>query len=79
MRTIDHGPSGGGAAWSRVLRRIRLLRRLGWMTVDYFLVGGRVRRAYRERVRRGETLYLDRWPRLPDPKPSKPGSAGEAT
>ena len=66
MRTIDPGTSGRTTAWSRVLERLGLVRRLAWMTLDYFVVGGRVRRAYRERVRRGETLYLDRWPRIPD-------------
>jgi hypothetical protein len=66
MRTIDQGTSGQSTLCTRVLERVRLVRRLAWMTLDYFVVGGRVRRAYRERILRGETLYLDRWPRLPD-------------
>ena len=72
MRTIDKAPSGRNTAWGRVLSRLRLFWRLGWMTLDYFLVGGRVRRAYRQRVRHGETLYLDSWPHLPDRQHSKP-------
>ena len=66
MQTIDQASSSHGSVWSRALRRLRLIGRLAWMTLDYFVVGGRVRRAYRQRVLRGETLYLDRWPRLSD-------------
>ena len=34
------------------------------MAVDYFTVGARVRRAYREKIARGEKFWLDRDPPL---------------
>ena len=78
MQTIDQASSDHGTVWSRALGRVRLIGRLGSMTLDYFVVGGRVRRAYRERVDRGETLYLDQWPRLPDSEPPEPEDPREA-
>jgi hypothetical protein len=32
------------------------------MTVEYFTVGARVRRAYRKKIARGEKVWLDREP-----------------
>ncbi len=62
MRTVESGPTTKFSIASRLLRDWRHLRRLAGMTVDYFTVGARVRRAYREKIARGEKLWLDRDP-----------------
>ncbi len=62
MRTVEAGPYTQSSPWRRMLRDWRQLRRLVSMTVDYFTVGARVRRAYREKIARGEKFWLDREP-----------------
>ena len=62
MRTVEAGPSTQFSLWRRLLRDWRHLRRLASMTVDYFTVGARVRRAYREKIARDEKFWLDREP-----------------
>ena len=64
MRTVEAGPNTQFSLWRRLLRDWRHLRRLASMTVDYFTVGARVRRAYREKIARGggEKFWLDREP-----------------
>ncbi|HET9315395.1 MAG TPA: hypothetical protein VFQ51_07375 [Vicinamibacteria bacterium] len=44
---------------SRLKRDLRLLGRMAAMLYGYFAVGGRLRREYRRRERRGEMLWLD--------------------
>ncbi len=62
MRTVEAGPNTQFSSWRRLLRDWRHLRRLASLTVDYFTVGARVRRAYREKIARGEKFWLDREP-----------------
>lgn len=42
-----------------LIRDLKLLRRMAAMLYGYFVVGGRLRRAYRRRERRGETFWVD--------------------
>ncbi len=62
MRTVEARPPTQFSFWRSLLRDWRHLRRLGSMTVDYFTTGARVRRAYREKIARGEKVWLDREP-----------------
>ncbi len=62
MRTVEAGLPTQFSFWRRLLRDWRHLRRLAGMTVDYFTVGVRVRRAYRKKIARGEKVWLDREP-----------------
>ncbi len=62
MRTVEAGPPPQFSFWRRLLRDWRHLRRLVSMAVDYFTVGARVRRAYREKIARGEKFWLDQKP-----------------
>ncbi len=64
MRTVEAGPNTQSSLWRRLLRDWRHFRRLASMTFDYFIVGARVRRAYREKIARGEKVWLDRDPPL---------------
>jgi hypothetical protein len=54
MRTLDSSPSE-----SKLARDLKLLRRMAGMLYGYFVTGGRLRREYRRRERRGEVLWLD--------------------
>ena len=62
MRTVEAGSTTQSSLWRRLLRDWRHLIRLASMAVDYFTVGARVRRAYREKIARGEKFWLDRDP-----------------
>ncbi len=62
MRTVESRPTAKFSIATRLLRDWRHLRRLAGMTVDYFTVGARVRRVYREKIARGEKVWLDREP-----------------
>ena len=62
MRTVEAGPTTKFSRASRLLRDWRHLRRIVSMTVDYFTVGARVRRTYRENIARDEKFWLDREP-----------------
>ncbi len=62
MRTVEAGPPTQLSFWRRLMRDWGHLRRLASMAVDYFTVGARVRRAYREKIARGEKVWLDREP-----------------
>ncbi len=62
MRTVEARPPTKISFSSRLRRDWRHLRRLASMTFDYFTVGARVRRAYREKIARGEKFWLDREP-----------------
>jgi hypothetical protein len=44
---------------SRLVRDLKLLRRMAAMLYGYFAVGGRLRREYRRRERRGEMFWVD--------------------
>ena len=54
MHTLD---SARGE--SRLARDLKLLGRMAAMLYGYFAVGGRLRREYRRRERRGETFWVD--------------------
>ena len=54
MHTLD-----GVRAESRLARDLKLLGRMAGMIFGYFVAGGRLRREYRRRERRGEVLWLD--------------------
>jgi hypothetical protein len=54
MHTLD-GPRDE----SRLMRDLKLLGRMAAMLFGYCVPGGRIRREYRRRERRGETLWLD--------------------
>ncbi len=62
MRTVEAGPPPHFSFWRRLLRDWQHLRRLVSMAIDYFTVGARVRRVYREKIARGEKVWLDRKP-----------------
>lgn len=62
MRTVESRPTTEFSIASRLLRDWRHLRRLVSMAIDYFTVGARVQRAYREKIARGEKVWLDREP-----------------
>ncbi len=62
MRTVESRPTTRFSIAIRLLRDLRLFRRLVSMAVDYFTVGARVRRSYREKIARGEKVWLDREP-----------------
>ena len=54
MRTLN--VAGPGRS---ILQDLRLLRSIGSMVLQYWIQGGRLRREYRRREARGETLWLD--------------------
>ena len=54
MHTLD-----STRAESRLVRDLKLLRRMAAMLFGYFAAGGRLRREYRRRERRGETFWVD--------------------
>lgn len=54
MHTLDASTS---ESW--LVRDLKLVRDMLGMMFGYFVVGGRLRREYRRRERRGETLWLD--------------------
>jgi hypothetical protein len=54
MHTLD---SSRGE--SRLTRDLKLLRRMAAMLYGYFAAGGRLRREYRRRERRGEMFWVD--------------------
>ena len=54
MHTLDASTS---ESW--LTRDLKLIRNMLGMLLGYFVVGGRLRREYRRRESRGETLWLD--------------------
>ena len=60
MRTVDTPSANRG--WARVRSDARLLLRLFRMVWAYLVTGASIRRAYRERQRRGETYWVDEPP-----------------
>jgi hypothetical protein len=54
MHTLD-----AARGESALTRDLKLLRRMWGMLLGYFVAGGRLRREYRRRERRGEVLWLD--------------------
>lgn len=54
MHTLD-----GSTRESRVLRDLKLLRRMAAMLWGYWNAGGRLRREYRQREKRGEIFWVD--------------------
>ena len=44
---------------SALKRDLRLVARMAAMLYGYFVAGGRLRREYRRRERRGETFWVD--------------------
>lgn len=54
MRTLD-----AGRVTSGLRRDLELLRRIASMIAQYWLAGGRLRRAYRRCESKGEILWLD--------------------
>lgn len=59
MRTIDGLQTTRNGFVRRVWRDIAVIWRLTRQALNYFVVGGRVRRAYRANCKRGETYWLD--------------------
>ena len=53
MRTLQASRASG------LRRDVALLWRIASMVFQYFVAGGRLRRAYRRMQARGETLWLD--------------------
>ena len=58
-RTLDGMYTTRGSLWSRLMRNVRLLLRIGTQMFDYFVTGARIRREYRRRKARGEVYWLD--------------------
>jgi hypothetical protein len=54
MHTLDSSRSE-----NRLMRDLKLLRRMAAMLYGYFAAGGRLRREYRRRERRGEVFWVD--------------------
>jgi hypothetical protein len=54
MHTLDSARREGP-----LVRDLRLLGRMAFMLFGYFVVGGRLRRGYRQAERRGEVFWLD--------------------
>lgn len=63
MRTIDGLPTAKDGFLQRFRRDIGVIWRLTRQALDYWVVGGRVRRAYRANCKRGETHWLDAGPK----------------
>jgi hypothetical protein len=59
MRTIDQRFTTSASLWPRLWSDVRLLWRMGQMFWAYFIVGSRIRRAYRTKAARGETFWVD--------------------
>jgi hypothetical protein len=59
MRTIDDPVSPVFSRSSQLVRDGRVIARLGKLLIAYALTGGRVRRRYRHKQRRGEIFFVD--------------------
>ena len=59
MRTIDGQLIKSSSLWSRWLRDVRLLWRIGQMLFAYLVVGRRIRQAYRAKESQGEVYWVD--------------------
>ena len=59
MHTLDDRTSQSGGFLSRLQRDARLLLSIARMLLQYFTQGRQIRKAYRERLVRGEVLWLD--------------------
>ncbi|NJN83324.1 MAG: hypothetical protein HC802_14270 [Caldilineaceae bacterium] len=62
MRTIDGQKIKGNSLWSRFVRDVRLLWRIGQMLFAYLVAGRRIRRVYQEKAARGEIYWVDQEP-----------------
>lgn len=54
MHTLDSARTE-----STLVRDLRLLGRMAMMLFGYFVIGGRLRRSYREAERRGDVFWVD--------------------
>ena len=59
MRTIDASNGPRATLWAQWRANLGLLSRILRMVLHYCTVGSRVRRAYREKARRGEIYWID--------------------
>ncbi len=59
MRTIDQNSVSNVSFLAALARNGRLLLRLASMVLDYWTVGTRVRRSYRDRESKGDMYWLD--------------------
>lgn len=59
MHTLDERASRSGGLLNRLRRDVRLLVSITRMLIQYFTEGGRVRKAYRQHIQRGDVLWLD--------------------
>ena len=64
MHTLDSQFTTSNSAWRRLWRELRLLLRIGKMTMLYVIVGVRVRRKYRRKQASGSVYWLDDDPAL---------------
>ena len=62
VRTVDNPRADDG--WARLRGDARLLLRLFRMVWGYLVTGASIRRAYRDRERRGETYWVDEPPQV---------------
>ena len=59
MRTLDEQNESSFSLTARVKRDVRLLGKIASMVLAYFTTGRAIRRAYRDKARRGEVYYVD--------------------
>lgn len=59
MRTLDHEFTTSASRLARLRRDLRVLLRIADMLRGYLHVGGRVRRAYRNKETRGQIYWVD--------------------
>ena len=60
MRTLDEQNSQSFSALDRLRRDVKLAVRIASMALDYFVTGGKIRRRYRDKERRGQIYWVDR-------------------
>jgi hypothetical protein len=59
MRTTENRIAGALSVWGRLRRDVVFLISLAKMIVYYWIVGGRIRKAYRRCQARGEIYWVD--------------------
>ena len=59
MHTLDERASRSAGFFNRLRRDLKLLVSIARMLMQYFTEGRRVRKTYRQHIRRGEVLWLD--------------------
>ena len=59
MRTTESRTAGALSVWGRLRRDVAFLISLTKMIAYYWIVGGRIRKAYRQCQARGEIYWVD--------------------